>query len=121
MLAFATTSANPTTGVCDDGTITVNATGGPLLASICWTDPAGQINTGTINLSTPVLVNDLDMVSLTSPRQFKSRQEYLRYRRFLRYAAIVYPYAKEAIIDEYQTNPGNRMIQDNRYTIGVPL
>ncbi len=41
--------------------ITVDAAGGPLLASICWTDPAGTINTGTINLSTPVLVNDLDI------------------------------------------------------------
>lgn len=29
--------------------------------------------------------------------------------------------AREAIIDEYQTNPADRMIQDNRYTIGVPL
>ena len=41
--------------------ITVDAAGGPLLASICWTDPAGTINTGTINLTTPVLVNDLDI------------------------------------------------------------
>lgn len=41
--------------------ITVDAAGGPLLASISWTDPAGNINTGTINLSTPVLVNDLDI------------------------------------------------------------
>lgn len=41
--------------------ITVNATGGPLLASISWTDPAGVANTGTVNLSTPVLVNDLDI------------------------------------------------------------
>jgi polar amino acid transport system substrate-binding protein len=29
--------------------------------------------------------------------------------------------AKQAIIDEAQTEPGNRMIQDNRYQIGVPL
>lgn len=29
--------------------------------------------------------------------------------------------AREAIIDESQTQPGDRMIQDNRYQIGVPL
>lgn len=29
--------------------------------------------------------------------------------------------AKEAIIDDYQTEPSDRMIQDNRYQIGVPL
>ncbi len=32
-----------------------------LLASISWTDPAGIANTGTANLTTPVLVNDLDI------------------------------------------------------------
>ncbi|MCI4671428.1 MAG: S8 family serine peptidase, partial [Bacteroidia bacterium] len=41
--------------------ITVSAAGGPLFASICWTDPAGTANTGTANLSTAVLVNDLDI------------------------------------------------------------
>lgn len=33
----------------------------PLVASISWTDPAGTANTGTTNLSTAVLVNDLDI------------------------------------------------------------
>ncbi|MEO1253307.1 MAG: S8 family serine peptidase, partial [Bacteroidota bacterium] len=33
----------------------------PLMVSISWTDPAGTVNTGTANLSTPVLVNDLDV------------------------------------------------------------
>ena len=32
-----------------------------LIASISWTDPAGTANTGIVNLSTPVLVNDLDI------------------------------------------------------------
>ncbi|MEM6644458.1 MAG: S8 family serine peptidase [Bacteroidota bacterium] len=42
--------------------VTVNATGTePLYASISWTDPAGTANTGIVNLSTPVLVNDLDV------------------------------------------------------------
>ncbi|MFK7954411.1 MAG: S8 family serine peptidase [Ekhidna sp.] len=43
-------------------TTTVNSDGSnPLMASISWTDPAGVANTGTTNLSTPVLVNDLDI------------------------------------------------------------
>ncbi|MEL7145822.1 MAG: S8 family serine peptidase, partial [Bacteroidota bacterium] len=42
--------------------ITVDADGtNPLIASISWTDPAGTANTGTTNLTTPVLVNDLDI------------------------------------------------------------
>jgi hypothetical protein len=41
--------------------------------------------------------NLMQEISLTSPRKFKTREEYLRYRRYLRYAAKVYPYAKEAI------------------------
>ena len=50
------------------------------------------------NGDTLLVADDLMVVSLTSPRQFKGREEYLRYRRYLRYAAVVYPYAKEAII-----------------------
>ncbi len=42
--------------------ITVESDGvNPLVASISWTDPAGTANTGTVNLTTPVLVNDLDI------------------------------------------------------------
>jgi hypothetical protein len=44
------------------------------------------------------VADDLMTVTLTSPRKFKTREEYDRYRKYLRYAAIVYPYAKEAII-----------------------
>ncbi len=50
------------------------------------------------NGDTILVADDLMTVSLTSPRQFKSSEEYNRYRKYLRYAAIVYPYAKEAII-----------------------
>ncbi|MEL6558014.1 MAG: S8 family serine peptidase [Bacteroidota bacterium] len=43
-------------------TINVDSDGSsPLMASISWTDPAGTANTGTTNLTTPVLVNDLDI------------------------------------------------------------
>ncbi|GEP50703.1 hypothetical protein FNO01nite_13750 [Flavobacterium noncentrifugens] len=33
----------------------------PIVATICWTDPAGQIVTGAVDLATPNLVNDLDI------------------------------------------------------------
>jgi hypothetical protein len=43
-------------------TISVDSDGiNPLFASISWTDRAGTANTGTVNLTTPVLVNDLDI------------------------------------------------------------
>lgn len=42
--------------------ITVTSDGtNPLIASISWTDPPGTANTGTANLTTLVLVNDLDI------------------------------------------------------------
>lgn len=50
--------------LANGGTYTLNVDSdgsSPLIASICWTDPAGTANTGTANLSTPVLVNDLDI------------------------------------------------------------
>jgi len=43
-------------------TTTVDSDGvNDLYASISWTDRAGIANTGTVNLTTPVLVNDLDI------------------------------------------------------------
>lgn len=42
--------------------VTVESDGtSSLLASISWTDQGGTANTGTTNLTTPVLVNDLDI------------------------------------------------------------
>lgn len=49
------------------------------------------------NGDTLYVADDLMTISLTSPRKFKSVDEYNRYRKYLRYAAIVYPYAKDAI------------------------
>ena len=46
---------------------------------------------------TMYVADNLLEVSLTSPRKFKNAKDYYRYRKYLRYAAIVYPYAKEAI------------------------
>jgi len=44
-----------------------------------------------------LLLAFLDDVSISSPRSFKNRDEYLQYMRYRRYALVVYPYAKEAI------------------------
>ncbi|MDI6031855.1 S8 family serine peptidase [Flavobacterium sp. LB2P84] len=33
----------------------------PLVATISWTDRSGAVNTGTVDLITPVLINDLDI------------------------------------------------------------
>lgn len=49
------------------------------------------------NGDTLLVADDLTTVSLTSPRKFKSVDEYNRYRYYLKCAAIVYPYGKEAI------------------------
>lgn len=44
-----------------------------------------------------LIVATLDDVSISSMRDFKSREDYLRYRRYRNYAAKVYPYAVEAV------------------------
>lgn len=42
-------------------------------------------------------IADLLNVTISSPRTFEDRSDYLRYMKYRRYAARVYPYAKEAI------------------------
>lgn len=44
-----------------------------------------------------LIIADLEDISVSSPRKFSSREEYLRYLRYKRYALKVYPYANEAI------------------------
>lgn len=44
-----------------------------------------------------LLLANLDDISISSPRSFKNRDEYLLYMKYRRYALVVYPYAKEAI------------------------
>ena len=44
-----------------------------------------------------LLVADLEDVTVTSPRNFESREDYLTYMKYRRYAVKVYPYAKDAI------------------------
>lgn len=44
-----------------------------------------------------LILADLDDISITSLRSFKSDEDYRKYMKFKRYAAKVYPLAKEAI------------------------
>jgi len=44
-----------------------------------------------------LLLANLDDISISSPRKFSSREDYLLYMKYRRYALVVYPYAKEAI------------------------
>jgi hypothetical protein len=45
----------------------------------------------------PLLKRDLDEIYVTSPRKFKSNEDYRKYLRYKRYAVVVYPYAQRAI------------------------
>lgn len=57
----------------------------------------GQVVKLLINGEDTLYIADLQDVHITSPRQFKNYDEYKLYMRYKRYAADVYPYAKEAI------------------------
>lgn len=57
----------------------------------------GQMITALVVQGDTFLIADLDRVSVTSPREFESSEEYRRYIRYKRYAGVVYPYASEAI------------------------
>ena len=57
----------------------------------------GEIVTALITDTDTILIADLDDVHVSSPRRFKDREEYRKYLKYRKYAAIVYPYAVEAI------------------------
>lgn len=44
-----------------------------------------------------LIIANLDNVRVSSPRTFDNTKDYYRYLKYRRYAAKVYPYAKEAI------------------------
>lgn len=58
---------------------------------------SGHIVTYEIIDNDTVFIMDLEELSVTSPRSFLNRDEYLLYMRYRRYAAQVYPYALEAM------------------------
>lgn len=58
----------------------------------------GQVMTAFIDENGDTLIMaTLEDVSITTPRTFASAADYRKYMKFKRYAAVVYPYAKEAI------------------------
>ena len=58
----------------------------------------GELVTYMVNdCGDTLLIANLGDVSVSSPRKFENREDYLRYQRYRRYAATVYPYAGEAI------------------------
>lgn len=57
----------------------------------------GKIYSAMISDGDTLILADLDDVSITSPRKFDSDADYKKYLKFRRYAAKVFPYAKEAI------------------------
>lgn len=44
-----------------------------------------------------LFIVDYDSIQISSPRHFENREEYLTYMKYKKYAAHVYPYAKEAV------------------------
>lgn len=67
--------------------------------SIGTTSINGQLFTISVDKKGDTLFvgEELNKVLLTSPRKFKDVEEYNRYRKYLKYAAVVYPYAQQAI------------------------
>ena len=58
----------------------------------------GQVMTAMITETGDTLIMaNLDDISITSLRSFKDDADYKKYMKFKRYAAAVYPYAKQAI------------------------
>ena len=57
----------------------------------------GEIVTALITENDTILIAELDDISVSTPRNFKDRAEYLRYLKYKRYAVKVHPYALKAI------------------------
>lgn len=57
----------------------------------------GKIYSAMISDGDTLILADLDDVSITSFRKFENDADYKKYQKFRRYAAIVFPYAKEGI------------------------
>ncbi len=57
----------------------------------------GQVVSATIINGDTLIVADIQAVNISSLRTFANHEDYLKYLRYRRYAAKVYPYAVEAI------------------------
>jgi hypothetical protein len=61
-----------------------------------------------------LLLATLDDISISSPRTFDSREDYLLYMKYRRYALVVYPYAKEAIRIFRETERATNEMKDKQ-------
>lgn len=57
----------------------------------------GQLLSALISEGDTLYFADIANVNISSPRSFTNKEDYYRYLKYRRYAAKVYPYAKEAI------------------------
>lgn len=57
----------------------------------------GHVFTAFITGKDTIIMADLEDISISSPRNFKNRADYRRYRKYRFYGAKVYPYAQKAI------------------------
>lgn len=79
-------------------TITYEGNNGEEDLQLLETTIKGRVMTAMITPEGDTLIMEtLDDISITSLRTFKSDDDYKKYMKFKRYAAKVYPYAKEAI------------------------
>lgn len=57
----------------------------------------GQLLSALISEGDTLYFANLENINVSSPRSFSNRTDYFKYLKYRRYAAKVYPYAKEAI------------------------
>ncbi|NBC25115.1 MAG: DUF4294 domain-containing protein [Bacteroidetes bacterium] len=57
----------------------------------------GQRVKALITETDTLLLAEIDSVQISSPRKFDSREDYITYLKYKKYAAKVYPYAKSAV------------------------
>lgn len=57
----------------------------------------GYVFDAIISGSDTIIMANLDDISISSPRKFKNREDYRRYRKYRYYGSKVYPYAQKAI------------------------
>ncbi len=57
----------------------------------------GEVLSALVTEGDTLYFYELGNVNISSLRTFESREDYLKYRKYRRYAAKVYPYAKEAM------------------------
>jgi len=58
---------------------------------------AGQVVSALVSGGDTLYLAGLENVNVSSPRSFESKEDYVKYLRYRRYAAKVYPYAQEAM------------------------